>query len=78
MSTSSVVPAWLAPGSISRPGLIVPNVTVTSAWIALPRDLAGVGVDSARQVDCHHHGAVGAGILRSATARAAAGSRRPP
>jgi hypothetical protein len=36
MSTSSTVPACPAPGSISSPGLIAPNVTVTSARTAGP------------------------------------------
>ncbi len=36
MSASSTVPAWLAPGSMSRPGFQVPKVTVTSARMAAP------------------------------------------
>ena len=36
MSTSSTTPACPLPGSISSPGLNVPNVTVTSARTAGP------------------------------------------
>src|SRR5512144_3325836 len=36
MSTTSTTPAYPAPGATSKPGLPVPNVTVTSARTATP------------------------------------------
>ena len=74
MSTSSTTPAWPLPGSISSPGLNVPNVTVTSARTAGPSTSPvsasmPLGRSTARVV---------AAELAASCASVANGSRRPP
>ena len=77
MSTSSTAPACPAPGSISRPGLITPNVTVTSACTAGPSTAPvsasmPLGRSTATTVAAPRR------ACPAAAARPAKGSRRPP
>ena len=85
ISTSSTVPACPAPGSISRPGLIAPNVTVTSARTAGPSTApvsasVPLGRSTATTVGPAGRRLSGAPDLACSVRRArpAKGSRRPP
>ena len=78
MSTSSTVPACPAPGSMSRPGLSAPNVTVTSARTAGPSTAPvsasmPLGRSTATTV-----ASLSSRACSAAAARPANGSRRPP
>ena len=74
MSTSSTTPACEAPGSISRPGFQVPNVIVTSAWMAAP---AASPVSASMPLG-RSTATTRPAARCAAAASDAAGSRRPP
>ncbi len=74
MSISSTTPAYRAPGSISRPGFRVPNVTVTSAWTAAP---STTPVSASTPLG-RSTATTTAGDRAASPASVAWGSRRPP
>ena len=74
MSISSTTPACRAPGSISRPGFRVPNVTVTPASIAAP---STTPVSASTPLG-RSTATTTAGERAASPAREACGSRRPP
>ena len=79
MSTSSTVPACPAPGSMSRPGLITPNVTVTSARTAGPSTApVSASMPLGRSTATTVAPCVAPRARSAAAARPANGSRRPP